>query len=185
MPTLMGQYKVPHFDAKGEADASFAGVPTTYLLTSFYWENFISFGMGPKKGPDGALYLTAPLGDKKFPSIASDDIGACAYGIFKAGDTYIGKRVGIAGEHLTGAEMAAAFSKALGQPVRYNAIEPEVYRGFGFPGAEDLGNMFQFNRDFADMFCAARNLGFSRGLNPGLKTFGAWLAENKGRIPLE
>jgi uncharacterized protein YbjT (DUF2867 family) len=185
MPTLMGQYKVPHFDSKGDADAAFAGVPTTYLLTSFYWENFIYFGMGPKKGPDGVPGITLPLGDKKFPGIASDDIGACAYGIFKSGDAYIGKRVGIAGEHLTGAEIAGAFSKALGQPVRYNEISPEVYRGFGFPGAEDLGNMFQFNRDFADMFCAARSLEFSRKLNPGLKTFSAWLAENKGRIPLE
>ena len=185
MPTLMGQYKVPHFDAKAEADAAFAGVPTTYLLTSFYWENFIYFGMGPKKGPDGVLGLTMPLGDKKFPAIASDDIGACAYGIFKAGDAYIGKRVGIAGEHLSGAEMAAAFSAELGQPVRYSPIEPSVYRSFGFPGAEDLGNMFQFNRDFADMFCAARSLDTSRRLNPGLKTFRAWLAENKGRISLE
>ncbi len=88
MPTLQGKYKVPHFDAKGEADQVFtaAGVPTTFLLTSFYWENFIYFGMGPKKGPDGVLGITLPLGDKKFPGIASDDIGACAYGIFKAGD---------------------------------------------------------------------------------------------------
>jgi uncharacterized protein YbjT (DUF2867 family) len=187
MPTLMGQYKVPHFDSKADADQVFTaqGVPTTFLLTSFYWENFIYFGMGPRKGPDGVLGITMPLGDKKFPAIASDDIGACAYGIFKGGDAYIGKRVGIAGEHLTGAEMAAGFSKALGQPVRYNEVAPEIYRGFGFPGAEDLGNMFQFNRDFADMFCAARSLEFSRTLNPGLKTFSAWLAENKGRIPLE
>jgi hypothetical protein len=81
--------------------------------------------------------------------------------------------------------MAAAFSAALGQPVRYNAIEPAVYRSFGFPGAEDLGNMFQFNRDCAADFCASRSVEFSRGLNPGLKTFGAWLAENKGRIALE
>jgi uncharacterized protein YbjT (DUF2867 family) len=187
MPTLQGHYKVPHFDAKGESDRVFSdlGVPTTYLLTSFYWENFIYFGAGPKRGPDGVLALTMPLGDKKFPSIASDDIGACAYGIFKQGDAYIGKRVGIAGEHLTGAEMAAALSKALGQTVRYNEVAPDVYRSFGFPGADDMGNMFQFNRDFSDMFCAARNLDFSRGLNPGLKTFSAWLSENKGRIPLE
>jgi uncharacterized protein YbjT (DUF2867 family) len=187
MPTLMGQYKVPHFDAKGESDQVFTslGVPVTFLLTSFYWENFIYFGAGPKKGPDGVLGLTLPLGDKKFPSIATDDIGACAYGIFKSGGAYIGKRVGIAGEHLTGSEMAAAMSKALGQPVRYNDVPPEVYRGFGFPGAEDMGNMFQFNRDFADTFCAARNLETSRKLNPALKTFSAWLAENKGRIPLE
>ncbi len=187
MPTLQGKYKVPHFDAKGESDQFFAslGVPTTFLLTSFYWENLIYFGAGPKKGPDGVLALTMPMGDRKFPSIASDDIGACAYGIFKQGDAYIGTRVGIAGAHLTGSEMASALSKALGQTVRYNDVPPNVYRSFGFPGADDMGNMFQFNRDFSDTFCAARNLDVSRGLNPGLKTFDAWLGQNKGRIPLE
>jgi uncharacterized protein YbjT (DUF2867 family) len=187
MPTLMGQYKVPHFDAKGESDAAFAaaGVPTTYLLTSFYWENFIYFGSGPKKGPDGVLALTMPLGDKKFPSIASDDIGACAYGIFKAGSRYVGQRLGIAGAHLTGEEMAAGLSRALGQPVRYHDVPADVYRSFGFPGAEDLGNMFQFNRDFSEMFCGTRSLETSRALNPGLMSFDAWLARNKDRIPIE
>ena len=150
MPTLMGKYKVPHFDAKGEADHVFTdlGVPATFLLTSFYWDNFIYFGMGPKKGPDGKLAITLPMGDKKLPGIAAEDIGKCAYGIFKRGREFIGKTVGIAGEHLTGAQMAAALTKALGQEVRYNDVPPEVYRGFGFPGAEDLGNMFQFKRDF-------------------------------------
>ena len=187
MPTLQGKYKVPHFDAKGEADQVFSslGVPTTFLLASFYWENFIFFGMGPKKGPDGVLGITMPLGDKKFPGIASDDIGACAYGVFKRGDAYVGKRVGIAGEHLTGLEMAAAMSKALGQTVRYNEVAPEVYRNFGFPGADDLGNMFQFNRDFSDAFCAARSIDESRKLNPALESFEVWLSRNKTRIPLE
>jgi len=69
--------------------------------------------------------------------------------------------------------------------VAYNAVSPEVYRGFGFPGAEDLGNMFQFNRDFAQAFCGARDLNISRALNPSLQTFDAWLAQNKGRIPLD
>jgi uncharacterized protein YbjT (DUF2867 family) len=186
MPTLMGKYKVPHFDAKGEADKVFTelGVPATFLLTSFYWDNFIGFGMGPKKGPDGKLAITIPMGDKKLPGIAAEDIGKCAYGVFKRGREFIGKTVGIAGEHLTGAQMAAAFSKALGQEVRYNAVPPEVYRGFGFPGAEDLGNMFQFKRDFEEYFCGARNLGFSRSINPSLQTFETWLAANKGRIPL-
>ena len=52
MPTLMGKYKVPHLDAKGEANHVFTemGVPTTLLLTSFYWDNFIHFGMGPRGG---------------------------------------------------------------------------------------------------------------------------------------
>src|SRR5688572_17171154 len=85
MPTLMGKYKVPHFDAKGEADQIFrdVGVPTTFLLTSFYWENLIHFGAGPKPGPDGKLALTYPMGDKKLPGIAAEDIGKTALAIFK------------------------------------------------------------------------------------------------------
>jgi uncharacterized protein YbjT (DUF2867 family) len=186
MPTLQGKYKVPHFDSKGEANHLFtdAGVPTTFLRTSFYWENFISFGAGPKKGPDGVLALTLPMGDKKLPGIATEDIGRCAYGVFGRPEL-IGKTVGIAGEHLTGAQMAAALTGALGREVRYNAIPPEVYRSFGFPGAEDLGNMFQFKRDFEEAYCGARDLAFSRSLNPALQTFEAWLRENKDRIPLE
>ena len=88
MPTLRGKYKVPHCDAKGESNHFFteAGVPTTFLLTSFYWDNFIYFGMGPRKGPDGKLAITFPMGDKKLPGIAAEDIGKCANGIFKKGD---------------------------------------------------------------------------------------------------
>ena len=187
MPTLMGKYKVPHFDAKGEADQEFTkrGLPVTLLLTSFYWDNFIYFGMGPKKGPDGRLAITLPMGDRKLPGIAAEDIGRCAYGIFKKGPEYIGKTVGIAGEHLTGAQMAAGLSKALGREIGYYAVTPDTFRKFGFPGAEDLGNMFQFNHDFADYFCGARNLDVSRSLNPSLQTFDTWLAANKSRIPLE
>jgi uncharacterized protein YbjT (DUF2867 family) len=187
MPTLLGKYKVPHFDAKGEADRLFtdAGVPTTLLLTSFYWDNFVYFGMGPKKGQDGVLAITMPMGDKKLPGIAAEDIGACAYGIFKKGREYVGKTVGIAGGHLTGEAMAAGLAKALGREIRYNAVTPAAYRAFGFPGADDLGNMFQFNRDFSDSFCAARNLDVTRSLHPGVQTFDQWLAQNAGRIPVE
>jgi len=187
MPTLMGKYKVPHFDAKGEADHVFRdlGVPTTFLLTSFYWDNLIHFGMGPKRGPDGKLAFTLPMGDKKLPGIAAEDIGRCALGIFKKGPELVGKTIGIAGEHLTGAQMAAALTKALGEEVRYNAVTPEVYRSFGFPGAEDLGNMFQFKRDFQEAFCGARSLDVSRALNPALQTFDEWLVRNASRIPLD
>jgi len=187
MPTLQGKYKVPHFDAKGESDHFFtdAGVPTTFLLTSFYWDNFIYFGMGPKKGPDGKLGITFPMGDKKLPGIAAEDIGKCAYGIFKKGAEFVGKTVAISGENLTGAQMAATFSEVFGTSVQYNSVPPEVYRSFGFPGADDLGNMFQFKRDFNDYYCGARNLDFSRSLNPELQNFETWLERNKASIPVE
>ena len=186
MPTLHGKWKVPHFDGKGEADHLFkeAGVPTTALLTSFYWDNLIYFGMNPKKGPDGRLALTVPMGDRKLPGIAAEDIGRCALGLFQRGSEFIGKTVGIAGDHPTIAQMAASLTKALGQEVVYNSVTPEVFRSFGFPGADDLGNMFQYKRDFNDEFCAARSLAFSRSLNPKLQTFDQWAAANKARIPL-
>jgi uncharacterized protein YbjT (DUF2867 family) len=187
MPTLMDNYKVPHFDSKGEADQVFTdqGVPTTFLLTSFYWENLIFFGMGPKKGEDGKFAITFPMGDKKLPGISAEDIGGCAYGIFKNGSEFIGKRVGISGEHLTGRQMAASLGNALGEEVGYNEVTPEMYRGFGFPGAEDLGNMFQFKRDFQEVFCGARDVEAARKLNPSLQSFDQWLERNKSRIPLE
>ena len=187
MPTLQGKYKVPHFDSKGEADKLFTelGVPTTFLRVSFYWDNFIYFGSGPKKGPDGKLYLTFPLDDKKMAGIAAEDIGKCAYGIFKAGPELIGKTIGIASDHLTGTELATAFAKALGKEVLYNNVTPETYRGFGFPGADDLGNMFQFYRDFEKDVNKVRDIGLSKRLNPELKLFNQWLAENANRIPLD
>jgi len=186
MPTLQGKYKVPHFDSKAEANPYFieAGLPVTFLLTSFYWDNLIHFGMGPKKGPDGKLAFTLPMADKKLPGIAASDIGACAYGIFKRGEEFIGKTVGVAGEHLTGAQMAAELAKALGKPVAYQAVTPAVYRSFGFPGADDMGNMFQFKVDFESLYCGNRPLALSRELNPKLQTFAQWLAANKDRIPL-
>jgi len=185
MPTLMGTYKVPHFDAKGSADAFFAeaGVPTTFLLTSFYWDNLIHFGMGPKKGEDGRWSFVLPMADRKLPGIAAEDIGRCAYGIFKRGSGLVGRTVGIAGEHLTGSAMAAALSSALDRQIAYAYVPPEVYRTFGFPGAEDLGNMFQYNRDFADAFCARRDIAFSRSVHPGLQTFAQWLAQHAKEIP--
>ncbi len=187
MPTLNGKYKVPHFDGKGESDQYFidAGIPVTFMLASYYWENLIYFGMGPKRGTDGKRAITFPMGNKKMAGIAAADIGKCAYGIFKKGDELIGKKVGIAGDQLTCAEMAEKMSRALGEEVSYNEITPEQYRGFGFPGADDLGNMFQFYRDFDEVCNSIRNVKFSKELNPELQSFDTWLAENAKRIPLD
>ena len=187
MPTLMGRYKVPHFDAKGEADQRFRelGVPTTFLRTSFYWDNLIFFGLGPKRGEDGVLRLVLPMGDKRLAGIAVEDIGRCAYGIFRSGASLIGQTVGIAGGYLTGREMALKLSTALGEEVRYQDVPVATYRAFGFPGAEDMGNMFQYYQEFEEEFCAARPLDRTRELNPDLLTFDGWLAKNGSRIPVE
>lgn len=186
MPTLGEKYKVPHFDGKGEADNIFIeqGLPVTLLLTSGYWENLIHFGWGPARGSDGKLSLILPMGNKKLPGIAAEDIGKSAYEIFRRGNEFIGKKVGIAGGHLTGKEMAESLTKALGEEVTYSPLSFDAYRALGFPGADDVGNMFQFKHDFEEDFCGARSIEFSRSLNPSLKNFDDWLKENASKIPL-
>ncbi len=187
MPTLQGAYKVPHFDAKGESDKYFLDleVPTTYMYASFYWENMIYFGMGPKKGADNKYTMAFPLADKKMAGIGAEDIGKCAYGIFKKGPALIGKTIGVAGDQLTINDMAETISKAIDQEVSYYEVSPEQYRAFGFPGSEDLGNMFQFYRDFEKVCNEVRDVNYSRELNPELQSFDQWLAENADKLPLE
>ena len=184
MPMLQEKYRVPHFDGKAEADAYFQGLPITYLVTSFYWDNLYMFGMAPKKGDDGVYSWAFPMGAKKLAGIAAEDIGKVAYGIFKAGQPYIGKTVGITGENLTIEEMSQRLSKGLGiGPVRYNAVEPDAYRAFGFPGADEMGNMFQVYRDFEREVLGARSADEARKLNPALQTFDQFIAKNKAKIP--
>jgi len=185
LPTLMGKYKVPHFDAKGEANRVFTelGVPTTFLLTSFYWDNFIHFGMGPKPGANGHLTITLPMADKNCPHCRGGYRPVRLWH-FQEGPRIHRQDRGDRGSTSDGTQMAASLGRALGREVRYNAVTPEAYRGFGFPGAEDLGNMFQFKRDFEKDFCGARSLEFSRSVNPALQDFDTWLERNKSRIPV-
>jgi len=183
MPTLMDEYKVPHLDVKGQANDFFRTVPTTFLLTSFYWDNLISFGMNPKPDGEGGYVFTLPMGEAKLPGIGAEDIGRCAYGMFKDEST-IGKVIGVSGEHLTGAEMAAVLSEVLGVPVKHHSPSFDEFRSYGFPGADDLGNMFQFKHDFEADFRRARDPEVARRLNPALQDFRAWVTANKDRIPL-
>ena len=183
MPFLQEKYRVPHFDAKAEANAFFSGLPATMLVTSFYWDNLYMFGLAPKKDDSGQYAWALPMGNAKLAGISAEDIGKCAYGIFKAGQQYIGKTVGIAGEFLTIDQMGQTLAKNLGLgSVKYNAVEPDVYRSWGFPGADEMGNMFQADRDFEKQMMANRNLDEARRLNPALQTFDQFVTKNKSAI---
>ncbi len=187
MPVLMGKYNVPHFDGKGEANAAFVdrGVPTTLLYTSFYWDNLVHFGMQPQRGADGTLGFALPMDGAKLPGIAAADIGPVAFGIFVRGDEMIGKSIGIAGEHLTGAQMAEQLTLALGEPVKHIALSPAQYAALGFPGADDLANMFQFKRDFEHFYRGSRSVDCTRQLYPGAQTFAQWLAGHAAKMPVQ
>ncbi|MCE7011298.1 NmrA/HSCARG family protein [Kibdelosporangium philippinense] len=183
MPTLHGKYKVPHFDSKGEADKVFtdAGVPTTFLSTTMYFESFLDF-FKPTRDDNGTLYITLPMADSPLPGVAREDIGRTAYGIFKQGKDLIGETVNLSGENLTGEEYVAEMGKALGEKVEYRPLTFEQVRALPVPGADDIANMFQYYAEFSDYFAGVRKPEYVRTLNPDLQDFATWLAVHKGQL---
>jgi uncharacterized protein YbjT (DUF2867 family) len=182
VPTILDRYKVPHFDAKGEANAFFTdlGVPTTFLQTTMYYEAFL-LGMGPRRDEHGELVLTLPMSGNRLALVAADDIGKTAFGIFRRGDELIGDTVSIAGTLATGDELAAKFTAAFGEKVVYQPLSHDEMRA---AGGLEVGNMFQFYSDASDYFTGVRDPDVVRGLNPGLQSLDSWLAEHKSEIPL-
>ncbi len=181
MPTLQGRFKVPQWDAKAEGDACFAeaGVPTTYLLTPFHWEAWVSGLAAPQPGPDGVLSVVMPLGGALLPGIASEDIGRCAYGIFRDGAQFRGKTLGVAGEHITGERLADGLSRVYGEAVRYQSLPLEVFRSLPFPGVDVAANMLQYVAEANEEFCRLRDVRLATQLNPALLGFDAWVSRTR------
>lgn len=184
MPVLEERFNVPHFDAKGEAHRFFAQqrVPVTYLYTSCTWENLGQFGMLPQRRADGRLAMTIPTGHARIPWIASEDIGRMAREIFLQGESLLFDSIGIAAEHLTGAELAAQVSAALGELVAVDAVTPEQYRALPFAGARPFGNMWQFQREFGREYAGRRSVERTRALHPHVTGFSCWLTANATRL---
>jgi uncharacterized protein YbjT (DUF2867 family) len=186
VPNALGNYKVPHFDAKAEANASFTalGVPTTFLQTTMYYEAFLQ-GFGPHRNDNGELVLTLPMADKRWALIAGEDIGKTALGVFRRGGQFIDKTVSIAGTLATGEQLAATFTAALGEKVVYQPMTTDQMRASGQPGVLEVANMFQFYSDASEYFTGVRDLGLVRQLNPDLQPLDTWLTQHKNEIPLD
>jgi hypothetical protein len=181
---LNGEYNVARFDGDREASYAFTArrVPTTLLYPALDWESLVGIGLRPAHA-DRAHALVVPTGAARLPGIAASDVGACAFAIFARGDELIGKSIGIAGEHLTAAQIAEQLALAIGERVTHSAISPDDYRALDFPAADELGNMFRFMRDFEGPHCDTHSVSCSRELNADLQTFAGWLARNAHRLP--
>ena len=77
---------------------------------------------------------------------------------------------------LTGEQYAAALGDALGEEVLYRPLGWDEFRAQGFPGAVEMGNMFQYYAQNSARFVGDRDLSAVRALNPGLLSFRDWLA---------
>jgi len=173
-----GELSSPHFDQKHELEeyAKSLGIPATFVHVAFYYDNFLGF-LPPQKGEDGAYHFGFPQGETPLAGVAAEDIGGVVAAIFARPAEYIGKTVGIVGEDLRGAEYAEVMSRVTGKNVQYNFIPREVFAAFGFPGAEDLADMFDFNRRFIPS--RAADVEQSRVLYPGMQTFEQWATSKR------
>ena len=122
------------------------------------------------------------MGERKLAGMAVEDVGRTALGIFARGEEYIGRTVSIAGEHLTGDEIAETFAEAFGEPVDYRPLTHDQFRALPIPGAVEFGNMYQYYYEAEKDFVGIRDLDFVRSLNPRLQTFRAWLDDHKEQL---
>ena len=169
----------PHFDGKGivEKYLDEIGVPNTSSRYPFYFDNFATPFFPPKKEEDGT-YTIAFAAQKPMDGISVADGGPAVASIFDNPDEYIGKKVGLSGEKLTGDEYAAIFSKVTGKTIKFSYIPPDVFAKFPFPGAEDIAVMFEFYDYGVD-----RSVELTQKLNPSTIGFEKWVEQNKDRIP--
>lgn len=173
-----GKVEVPHFDLKAQLEEYARGLKlnATYIHCAFYFENFLTF-FPPQKQEGGTFAIGFPQGDVPLAGVSVEDVGSIVAPVFDRPDEYLGKVVGIVGDDLTGEQYAEKMTRVLGTKVIYHHIPRDTFAAYGFPGAEDLANMFEFNR----LFIANRqaDLQACRAINPKMQSFETWLKSHK------
>lgn len=176
-----GTLEVPHLDMKGmlEEYARDRIPGTTFVHVAYYFENFLTW-FAPRKQPDDTYAFGFPQGETPLAGVAVDDIGGVVAVLFEHPERYKARTVGVVGDDLPPKTYAEAMTQVLGEKVVYNYVPREVFASFGFPGAADLANMFEFNRLYIPSRRA--DLEESRALYPQMQTFEAWLGANRDRL---
>jgi len=182
-----GKNKIPFFTAKALADDHLfaSGVTASAVQIAGYYENFLGF-LSPKQTAEGTYELSIPVPvDSKYALASVADLGHVVLKVLENKEKYAGKKIAVAGDYLTPAEIAATFSKVWGKPVHANFIPPEIYAKFGFPFAEEFADMFSFFHSFGYYGEKVNNRDIWEGkkVYPGLKTFEQFLQEKLPHPP--
>jgi uncharacterized protein YbjT (DUF2867 family) len=176
-----GALKSPHFDIKAEHEeyTKKLGIPATFIHVPFYFENFLAF-FPPRPTDDGTFEFGFPQGDTPLAAMSVADVGPIVALMFEQPEAYIGQVVKLAGDELPPAEYAAVMSERVGRQIRYAHVPREVYAALGFPGAEDIADMFEFYR--VHMSSRKQEMEHWRKLTPGLQDFRTWMSRNEGNL---
>jgi uncharacterized protein YbjT (DUF2867 family) len=177
-----GELSSPHFDIKADYEeyARSLKLNVTFTHLAFYFDNFINF-FPIQKREDGNYHFGFPQGEKvKLGGVAAADVGGVISAIFEKRDEYLGKTIRIVGDALYPKDYAAIMSKILGVKVIYDYIDRKTFAGFGFPGAADIADMFEFYTVY--LTDEQKAVDESKKLFPEIKNFETWLIENQKRF---
>ena len=145
----------------------------------FYYENFLYF-FPPRPAGDGTYQFGFPQGDRPLAAISVADVGRIVARIFESPDEYLGKVVKIAGDERTASSYAEAMSRTTGAKIQYAYVPREAFAALGFPGAEDLADMFEYYRLLIPS--REKEIAQWRALEPEIQSFDAWAAKNEAGL---
>ncbi|MFC0107566.1 NmrA/HSCARG family protein [Kibdelosporangium aridum] len=131
---------IPHFESKWaiEQHIQKLGLPATVLRPVMFHECFND--ITPRVVNGQFMLGLAVRPDIPVQLIATSDIGLFAADAFDDPGTWIDRQIEIAGDELTGPQMAEAFERATGTPTRYQQLPLEPLRG----RRDDLAAMFEW-----------------------------------------
>lgn len=159
---------IPHFDSKRDVEQYLIaqGLATTFVRPVFFMDNFAQF-MTPTVD-DGTLTVRMPLpAGVALQMIASTDVGAVAAAAALDPDRVAGGAVEIAGDELTGEQIAEAYGRRHGLPARYDPLPIDV-----LGDNADQRAMFAW---FARLPAYRADFAATRALAPDVLTFPRWL----------
>jgi uncharacterized protein YbjT (DUF2867 family) len=163
---------IPHFESKRRVEEHLdgLGLRTTFVRPAFFMENFAAFFRPSVE--DGQLVVRLPLpAGVPLQMVATRDIGRVAAAALLDPDRVPGGAVEIAGDELTGEQVAEVYSQADGRDARYEPLPLEALNG-----DPDQQSMFTwltrrpaYQADFQ----------LTRDLDPQVWDLAAWLANTR------
>lgn len=160
------QTGIPHFESKREVERTFLelGVPSTFIRPTFFMDNFARFM--PPSEEDGTVVVRLPMpGDVKLQMVAVADVAAASVAALIDPTRVPDGAIEIAGDELTGKQIAAAFGDHRGQPARFEAVPTTTLD-------EDMKAMFEW---LATLPAYQADLTATRQLVPRALTFAQWI----------
>jgi uncharacterized protein YbjT (DUF2867 family) len=160
---------IPHLESKGRIEERIDDLelPATILRPAFFMDNFATFQRPALV--EGELVVGLALRpETRFPMIATSDIGAFAAIAFDQPEQFIGQRMRIVGDDLTGPAIAEILGRVCGLKATFQQVPIEQLRAFD----EEVAKMFAW---FDGRAAETPDYAALRAYHPGLLTLETWL----------